>query len=189
MGREALSIRSYEGQPGSLQNQVVSSGAEDSVVSLLRKLCEGTDFIIIEQPKKKTMTTEDVKKCSPLYKKYARIKLSGRYSVKPECVMMNTKNFKRVGFEVKRQGMRGNAEERAMKHHTLPFRKYVNATWNLPEDSVPIRTIFCEKLATENRYTAKFGFFLEDSSYFLLKSYDITDDLKSWIQSIQSTLV
>lgn len=90
--------------------------------------------------------------------------------LRPELSIENIKTGRKLFIEVKKQGPKGNADERAMKHHTkkfydLMFRKY-HYKYH------PFVTVFCENLARDRRYTLKFGYLIEPDNYFLWKDYD-----------------
>lgn len=93
-----------------------------------------------------------------------------KYGLRPEMSVKCKRTGKRIYFEVKKQGPRGNAEERACKHHTNQFYKLMKERYSLPYH--PFVTIFCEHLATEKRYTTKFPYLFEASNYFLWENYD-----------------
>ena len=51
--------------------------------------------------------------------------ISGRFGVVPEASITFLGTGRKMYFEVKKQGLQGNADERAAKHHTVQFYKQV----------------------------------------------------------------
>lgn len=91
--------------------------------------------------------------------------------VVPEVGITSKATGKRLFVEVKKQGPQGNAEERAMKHHTVQFYKTLSDLYGYPYH--PFVTVFCESLATLPRYTRKFAYLIEPGQYFLWVDYDL----------------
>jgi hypothetical protein len=91
------------------------------------------------------------------------------YGVTPEASITSLKTGRAFFVEVKKQGDRGNAEERAMKHHTVQFYKTLKDYFGYPYH--PYVTVFCESLAVNPRYTVKFRYYLEQGQYFLWVGY------------------
>jgi hypothetical protein len=91
--------------------------------------------------------------------------------VVPEASVTSKRTGRKLFIEVKKQGPRGNAEERACKHHTVQFYKTLHAIYNY--DYHPLVTIFCESLATDPRYTRKAQFLFEKNQYFNWVEYDL----------------
>lgn len=83
--------------------------------------------------------------------------------LRPELKITSRWTGRFVYVEVKRQGPRGNAEERVYKHHSVGFVDAVAARFGL--DYHPFVAIFCDALATEEHYTAKFAVHLRPGSY------------------------
>lgn len=90
--------------------------------------------------------------------------------LQPEAAIVSKKTQRRFFVEVKKQGDRGNAEERALKHHTVEFYKLMNRLYGY--DYHPYVTIWCESLANLERYTRKANYLFEKDQYFLWKDYD-----------------
>src|SRR5688572_12764280 len=67
--------------------------------------------------------------------------------VVPEVGITSRMTGNKVFIEVKKQGKHGNAEERAMKHHTVQFYETLHDVYGYAYH--PYVTIFCEALATE----------------------------------------
>lgn len=107
--------------------------------------------------------------------------LGGRYGVIPEASIEYRPNGHKMYFEVKKQGERGNAEERACKHHTVQFYKTLREHTGYSYH--PYATIMCESLATDERYTIKHPFFFEDGHYFEWVGYGI-EPLRGYIEGI-----
>lgn len=101
-----------------------------------------------------------------------------RKGIIPEVGITHRRTGKQVFFEVKKQGPRGNAEERAAKHHTRQFYTRMNEL--LGFEYHPFVTIMCESLATDERYTRKFPDFYEPGQYFLWADYNI-DSLEQFL--------
>lgn len=104
--------------------------------------------------------------------------LGGDYGVVPEASLRNKKTNKIMYFEVKKQGKRGNAEERGCKHHTVRFQKELKSVTKMPFHAFV--TVMCEDLATEPRYTIKNAFFYEEDAYVNWINYDL-DLLKKFM--------
>jgi hypothetical protein len=96
----------------------------------------------------------------------------------PEAAIIRRDNGKRFYVEVKKQGDRGNAEERACKHHTVQFQKTLKR--RMGYDFHPYVTIFCERLAKSARYTQKFPYFFEQDHYLLWVDYRL-DVLRAFL--------
>lgn len=94
----------------------------------------------------------------------------GSLGVVPEAAIINIKNGKRIFVEVKKQGPKGNAEERAYKHHTVEFYRLLKTAFGY--DYHPFITVFCENLATDRKYTLKIKNLIEKDNYVLWVSYD-----------------
>lgn len=90
--------------------------------------------------------------------------------VQPEAKIENIQSRRCLFVEVKKQGDRGNAEERACKHHTVQFYRTLNKRYGY--DYHPFITIMCEALATNPRYTRKSPYFFEPLQYFNWVNYD-----------------
>lgn len=136
-------------QPGHDRTFVAS---ETNFVQALRSIVPNDQYDIVEKPR-------DLRN------------LFGEFGVEPEALIRNVKTGKVMYFEVKKQGSAGNAEERAMKHHTVEFYRTLKARTGA--DYHAYCTIFCESLATLPRYTTKFRYLIEEGHYFLWKDYDV----------------
>lgn len=90
--------------------------------------------------------------------------------VEPEAMIVNLATGRRFFVEVKKQGDRGNAEERACKHHTVQFYRTLKDRYGY--DYHPFVTIMCEALATNPRYTRKSAYYYELNQYFNWIDYD-----------------
>lgn len=90
--------------------------------------------------------------------------------IEPEACIENLATGKKVFVEVKKQGKRGNAEERACKHHTTRFVSVLRELYGY--DYHPFVTIFCEDLATTARYTQKIPYLIEPGHYLFWVDYD-----------------
>lgn len=122
-------------------------------MTALRKILSADEWDIVEQPR-------DLIKI-----------IAGRYGILPEASITFRATGRRMYFEVKRQGMGGNADERAAKHHTVQFYKELHDVTGFRYH--PFVTIMCESLATADRYTAKHPFYFEEDHYFCWVEYDL----------------
>jgi hypothetical protein len=102
----------------------------------------------------------------------------GAFGVVPEASIENIHTGRKFFVEVKKQGPKGNAEERACKHHTVQFYKVIQDLYGY--DYHPFVTVCCENLATDRRYTLKAGYLFEPDNYFLWTNYDL-DLLKGYL--------
>lgn len=99
------------------------------------------------------------------------IREGGRaYGVVPEVSIEHQVSRRKAFFEVKKQGPTGNADERACKHHTVQFYKTLKEHFGY--DYHPFFTVFCESLATDERYVVKHKYFFEETQYFCWVNYD-----------------
>lgn len=149
---EILSERSR--QPGHDQTFHES---ESRFERTARACIEGTDYFIEVQPRE-------------LKGLFTPSNSTGNLGLIPEAKIQSVKTGKRFFIEVKKQGDQGNAEERAMKHHTVQFYKTLRDRFGY--DYHPYVTVFCEALAVNPRYTEKFKYLIEPSQYFLWVNYD-----------------
>lgn len=94
------------------------------------------------------------------------------YGVIPEASIKYRETGRIMFFEVKKQGLAGNADERACKHHTMQFYQEMKAIYGY--DYHPFCTIMCEALAVHRRYTLKHPFFFQEDNYFCWVDYDVT---------------
>lgn len=95
-----------------------------------------------------------------------------KLGIKPDAVIKSLKTKRRFYIEVKKQGPRGNAEERAYKHHTVQFTKTLRNLYNY--EYHPYVTVFCDDLAINRRYTCKFKYLIEPDNYFLWVRYNVS---------------
>ena len=105
--------------------------------------------------------------------------------LQPEEEILHTPSGRRLFFEVKNQGPRGNAEERAFRHHTLPFEQRLRAIYGI--DYHPYFTIFTGNLATDDRYILKFRHHIDRDHYFLWKDYNSAegqDEMERFLERI-----
>ncbi len=101
--------------------------------------------------------------------------------LRPEASIRSRATGRVMFFEVKKQGDRGNAEERAFRHHTVQFYRTLQAFTKMPYHAYC--TVFCERLATNPRYTVKFGYLIERDHYFLWVDYNL-DLLRAFIVNV-----
>lgn len=103
------------------------------------------------------------------------------FGVQPEASITSVSTGKKLFFEVKKQGPNGNADERACKHHTVQFQKYLKSVLGYSYHS--FFTVFCENLATDERYVVKHPYFYESEHYFCWVDYD-AKALSVWIEKL-----
>ena len=96
----------------------------------------------------------------------------------PEASIVSKRTKRQFFVEVKKQGDRGNAEERAAKHHTIQFYNTLKDKYGY--DYHPFVTIMCESLATNRRYTLKSEYLFESDHYFNWVAYDI-ESLRAYL--------
>jgi hypothetical protein len=101
-----------------------------------------------------------------------------RFGIIPEASIRHRQTGRVMYFEVKKQGPAGNADERACKHHTVQFQRTLKKVTGA--EYHPFCTIFCESLATDERYTVKHPHFFEEGRFFLWVDYDL-DDLSAFL--------
>ena len=148
MDSSKLSARAM--QPGHDRTFLTS---EQNFISALQEILDGFEWRVEDHPRD-----------------LARM-IGGRFGVVPEAKITFKPNGRVMYFEVKKQGLRGNAEERAAKHRTVQFYKELHRITGL--DYHPFATIMCESLATAERYTMKHPVFFEPDHYFCWVDYDL----------------
>lgn len=150
MGMDSKKLSARSRQPG---HDRTFRTSEQNFVKALEEILDPAEWEIVDHPRD-----------------LARM-LGGRYGVVPEARIRFKPTGRVLYFEVKKQGPRGNAEERASKHHTVQFYKELRAVTGL--NYHPFVTVMCEDLATDPRYTTKAPFFYERDHYFLWIDYDL----------------
>jgi hypothetical protein len=95
----------------------------------------------------------------------------------PEAEICHTPSGRVLFFEVKNQGPRGNAEERAYRHHTAEFQDRLRKKFRLSYH--PYFTIFTGNLASDRRYTMKIPYHIDAEHYFLWRDFDTDQGLTS----------
>jgi hypothetical protein len=161
MDSEKLSRRTK--QPGHDQTFRAS---EANFMEVARRCLDPSRYRVEEQPRDLAHIFDDQSGESVL-------------GVQPEAVVESLTTKRRFFVEVKKQGPRGNAEERACKHHTVRFVQHLHDLYGY--DYHPYVTVFCENLATDRRYTLKFRYLFEPDNYFLWVGYDL-DNLKNYLE-------
>jgi hypothetical protein len=106
----------------------------------------------------------------------------GEYGVVPEAKITNPRTGRFLFIEVKRQGMSGNAEERAYKHYAPGFIRLLKERYDLPYH--PFATIFCEDLAWDPRYTDKIQSSLDYPHYLFWEDY-AEDLMAEWVDHVR----
>jgi hypothetical protein len=145
---DALSNRDI--QPGHDQTFKKS---EKNFVKALQMLFPSDEWVVVDHPRELTRT------------------INGRYGLIPEASLRNIATDKQMYFEVKKQGLRGNADERACKHHTAAFQAWINDLTGLPYH--PFVTVFTDALAVAERYTSKHPVYFEEGHYVNWVGYDL----------------
>ncbi len=163
MDSDKLSKRSK--QPGHDRSFETS----ESLFVSIAQSCLPDDFILEEKP-------HDLKN---VYENYGT---PYSFGIAPEAAIywIHDKTF-RIYFEVKKQGERGNAEERSFKHHTVKFVELLKKHTGLPYHAYT--SIFCEALAVHPRYTVKIKNLIQEPHYFFWVDYQ-EDLLCGYIQNI-----
>jgi len=157
MGMDSKKLSARKKQPGHDRSFVESETNFENALAMI--LPEDT-YKIVYKPK-------DVLKM-----------FGGRYGIKPEASIEYLPTGRKMYFEVKKQKKDGNAEERACKHHTVQFYKTLAEFTG--SDYHAYCTIFCDELATLDRYTVKHTFFFEPGHYFCWVDYDL-ESLRDFI--------
>ncbi len=150
MGMDSAKLSARAKQPG---HDRTFEASEANFVDALRQILASDEWIIEDHPR-------DLAKI-----------IGGRFGVVPEASIEFKETGRKMYFEVKKQGLAGNADERASKHHTVQFYKELHEITGY--DYHPFITIMCESLATAERYTLKHPFFFEEDHYFCWVAYDL----------------
>ena len=156
MGMDSEKLSAREKQPGHDQTFRVSEG---NFIEVARRALDPDVYVVSDRPQALLQIFETDGDARNL-------------GVRPEASITHRSTGRKLFVEVKKQGDRGNAEERAMKHHTVQFYKTLKDAFGYGYH--PFVTIFCESLATNPRYTAKFKYLIEPDHYFLWVGYDET---------------
>ncbi len=160
MNSEKLSARTK--QPGHDQTYRAS---EESFAAACRACLDPALYDVVPKPRE-------------LAKIFKRRDHDCDLGIVPEVAITSKATGRKLFIEVKKQGRAGNAEERAMKHHTVQFYRTLHEHFGYAYH--PYATVFCEELATLSRYTDKFRYMIEPKQYFLWKGYDL-DALRVWL--------
>ncbi len=128
-------------QPGHDQTYRES---EKSFIQVARRCLDPTKYKIEDKPKE-------------LLNLFPSTSIHERpLGIRPEAMIQSLRTGRRFFVEVKKQRDRGNADERACKHHTVQFYHTLKQRYDY--DYHPFVTILCEALATNPRYTRKSPF-------------------------------
>ncbi len=163
MDSKKLSARSK--QPGHDRSFEVS---EQNFVQTLRSFLPDAEYEVTEKP-------------GDLRSLFPKVDGSKDYGIEPEACITSKKTRKKLFFEVKKQAKKGNADERACRHHTVQFQKTLRNFLGCEYHAY--FTVFCEDLATHPRYTTKHPYIFEPGHYFLWVDYDV-GLLQGWIRDI-----
>jgi hypothetical protein len=161
MGMDSKKLSAREKQPGHDKTYRTS---EENFVEALRLLLPPDLYTIVDHPRD-----------------LANI-LGGRYGVIPEASIEFKPTGRKMYFEVKKQGDRGNADERACKHHTVQFYKTLAAHTGF--DYHPFCTVMCQSLAVHDRYITKHPYYFESDHYLLWRDYNL-GILKEYLDRIR----
>jgi hypothetical protein len=150
MGMDSEKLSKRAKQPGHDQT---FRRAERDFIKALKLIFKGPEWQVVDHPR-------DLSKM-----------IAGRYGIVPEASLKNLDTGKIMYFEVKKQGIAGNADERAAKHHTVAFYKALAKATGMPFHA--FSTIMCESLSIEDRYVMKHPFYFEPGRYFCWVGYDL----------------
>lgn len=160
MGMDSAKLSARAKQPG---HDRTFRESEVNFSTALRKILDASEWVVADQPR-------DLSKI-----------IGGRFGVVPEVSITYRPTGRKLYFEVKKQGLQGNADERACKHHTVQFYKQLQAFTGYGYH--PFVTIMCESLATAERYTLKHPFYFEEDHYFCWVDYDL-DALADFVAGV-----
>lgn len=165
MGMDSRKLSARKKQPG---HDRTFEASERNFAEALRQVLDLDQFVIVEKPR-------DLDAIIP------KADGNGAYGVIPEVSVTSRKTGKKLFFEVKKQGPRGNADERACKHHTVQFYRTLKEL--LGYNYHPFFTVFCEDLATDVRYVSKHPFFYEAGQFFSWVGYDL-ESLEKFVKEL-----
>ena len=98
------------------------------------------------------------------------------HGIEPDFELHNTKTGKSIFVEIKNQGMRGNAHERACKYFMPGIMSSAREIGNQPKDVFPFWLIFTKGLASNPKYVREIShWFLGYERHYLLWS-----DCNNW---------
>lgn len=146
MGREHLKSRAN----WQAASAISGSEAERAFDAIMRLYCLGTEFMYVSKPR-------DLRE---IY--------GTSHGIVPEAVIRNTRTERAVYVEVKRQGDRGNAHERACKYFAPGIVASTRVIANQPEGVIPFWWIFTNGIARAPRYV---------------------EEIRHWFQGIQCNLL
>jgi hypothetical protein len=158
MGMDSKKLSGRTRQPG---HDRTFTESEINFIAALKQILPDDHFDVYDHP--------------PELKKM----FGGKYGIIPEAAVVCRRTQRRLYFEVKKQGASGNADERACKHHTTQFQRTLRR--HLKADYHAFFTIFCDNLATDERYTTKHPYFFEEGQYFLWVDRTDLHQLRSWL--------
>ena len=129
--------------------------AEENFITVARKILDPSKYLVSDHP-------DDLRRIFT--------DSEGHMGIVPEASITSLLTGRKFFVEVKKQGPAGNADERACKHHTVTFSKFLKQKYGYSFH--PFVTIFCANLATDRRYTLKAPYFFEPANYLLWRNYD-----------------
>jgi hypothetical protein len=150
MGMNSAGLSARAKQPG---HDRTFRKSEQDFVAALRQILDENEWDVVDHP-------GDLRHI-----------IEGRFGLVPEASIRHRITGRVFYFEVKKQGPKGNADERACKHHTVEFYRRLSAHTGMPYHA--FATIMCENLATDERYTVKHPYYFEADNYLLWVDYDL----------------
>ena len=154
-GMDSAKLSARVKQPGHDRSFVAS---EMSFIAVARACLPADSYEVLPQPRE-------------LAALFPALAAGGRaLGIRPEASIPSLRSGRKFFVEVKKQPDRGNAEERACKHHTVQFYKALRERYGY--NYHPFVTIFCEALATNPRYTRKAEYFFEPEQYLNWVDYE-----------------
>ncbi len=167
-GMNSNKLSKRKKQPGHDRTFITS---EVNFITVANKILDPSEYLVTDKP-------DDLR--------HIFTDSEGGMGIVPEASITNLGTGRKFFVEVKKQGPRGNADERACKHHTVTFSKFLKQKYGYSFH--PFVTIFCANLATDRRYTLKAPYFFEPDNYFLWRNYDedliadyLTERCADWI--------
>ena len=154
------------------RSAVRGSEVERSFDAIMRAYTRDTRYDYEHQP-------------SDLHGIYGAHPASGRpHGIRPDAVVRNTETGRSVFIEVKRQGDRGNAHERACKYFTPGIIASACEIARQPAGVIPFWWIFANGIATSARYVQEIRhWFLGVEGHLLL--WQSIEDYEPLIQHFE----
>ena len=116
---------------------------------------------------------------------YLKSIYSAKRGIVFDLIAQDIASGRELFIEVKNQGVRGNAHERAYKHYTPLFQKKLREKTGL--DYHPVATVMCGNLATDKHYQDQFEVMLEPEHCCLATSPEaVLEFFTVWFDKLQS---